>query len=273
VPGDPAQVIYIWFDALVNYVSALGLGGDEALLDRYWRAGERTHVIGKGIARFHAVYWVAFLLSADLPLPDRILVHGYLTVDGEKIRKSGRGFEVGPVVDRFGVDALRWYFVRRCRTRVDSDVVTEEIGGAYDGDLADRLGNLVQRTTALVAKRGGRVPDRNDTPHAAELRAITEALPARVDAALDAFLPDDAAAAIVAVLDAANRYLEITAPWRDPDASALHAPLDAARIVAGELAPFVPGVSATILARLGTLAPGAPLPHGPPPLPRLTKRA
>src|ERR1043166_7792800 len=141
VPGDPGQVIYVWFDALANYLASLdlgapggpsgpscpsGLGGDEALLDRYWRGGpeqldgerderdgrgnapdtrgsepggqcvERRHVIGKGITRFHAVYWPAFLLSAGLPLPDRICVHGYLTIDGEKIAKSGRSVEVGP---------------------------------------------------------------------------------------------------------------------------------------------------------------------------------
>lgn len=275
VPDDPTQVIYVWFDALVNYVSALGLAGDEALLDRYWRTGERVHVIGKGISRFHAVYWPAFLLSAGLPLPDRIFVHGYLTVDGEKISKSRRNVEVEPVIEQCGVDALRWYFARCCRTRSDSDVSIDAICDSYDRDLVDRLGNLAQRATTLAVKlTGGRVPLPSDTPAASELDARTRALPARVDAALDAFAPDEAASAIVELLDAANRYLEAAAPWRlartDPDAAAtaLYAPLAAARVAAAELAPFVPEVAAVIAARLGELQPGGALVAGPPPLPR-----
>ena len=285
VPDDPDQVIYVWFDALTNYLSALDLGGDLGgeLLARYWTGGgERVHVIGKGITRFHAVYWPAFLLSAGLPLPDRICVHGYLTIDGEKIAKSGRSVEVGPIVERLGADALRWYFVRRCRTRSDADVVTGAIASAYDLDLADGLGNLVQRGTQLGARLGVPIERPSaESPDAAALRGLAEALPARIDAALDAFLPDDAAAAIVELIDAANRTIERTAPWRiargDPAAAAaaLYAPLEAARIAAGELLPFVPGAARTVLARLGDpvgdpqwgRAPGV-LAAGAPPLPR-----
>jgi methionyl-tRNA synthetase len=240
-----------------------------------------VHVIGKGITRFHAVYWPAFLLSAGLPLPDRIDVHGYLTVDGEKISKSRRSVEVEPFVERCGVDALRWYFVRCCRTRVDSDVSLAAICDAHDRDLADRLGNLVQRCSALATKlANGRVPACSD---GGELRALAEALPARVDAALDAFLFDDATSAIVDLVDAANRAIEIAAPWRwqgvDParGAALIYAPLEAARIAAGELLPFVPATARAIAARLGEptlepgwgrLEPGALLPAGPPPIPR-----
>jgi methionyl-tRNA synthetase len=289
VPDDPTQVVYVWFDALANYLTSLGLGGDDALLDRYWRACEdRVHVIGKGITRFHAVYWAAFLLSAGLPLPDRILVHGYLTVDGEKISKSGRNVEVAPVVENVGVDALRWYFARRCRTRADADVSLSAICAAHDGDLADRLGNLVQRSVALAVKTsGGRVPTPTETPESSRLRALAEALPARVDLAIAAFAVDEAAAAIVDLLDAANRYLELVAPWRlhrtDPAAAsaALYAPLEAARVAAAELSPFVPEVARTIATRLGAdlrpdwggLAPGAALHLGPPPVPRRARTA
>ena len=289
VPDDPDQVIYVWFDALASYVASLGLGGNEALLDRYWRtATDRVHVIGKGITRFHAAYWPAFLLSAGLPLPDRIAVHGYLTVDGEKIRKSGRIVEVEPVVAECGVDALRWYFARRCRTRVDSDVTRAAIIDAHDRDLSDGLGNLVHRCTTLAATLcAGRAPAPCDTTDAGALRAAAEALPARVDAALDAFVLDEAAAAIVRLVDLANRTLERAEPWRvrrtDPAAAAasLYAPLEAARIAAGELAPFVPEIARTIASRLGTtelasswgrLAPGTELPIGPPPVPRKTSR-
>lgn len=276
VPGDPSQVIYVWFDALANYLASLGLGGDEQLLDLYWRGGgERVHVIGKGITRFHAVYWPAFLLAAGLPLPDAIYVHGYLTVDGAKISKSGRNVEVGPVVEQCGTDALRWYFARACRTRADADVSIDAICDAYDRDLADRLGNLVQRCTTLAAKlTGGRVPAPSDTPPARELVVLADELPARVDAALDAFAPDEATAAIVGVLDFANSYLERTEPWRiaraDPAAaaSALYAPLHAAGVVARELRSFAPDIAATIAGRIGELQPGAELRVGPPPLPR-----
>jgi len=270
VPGDPSQVVWVWFDALAYYLTALGLGGDDAaLLDRYWRAGERAHVVGKGVTRFHAVYWPAFLLSAGLPLPGTIYVHGYLTVDGEKIRKSG-GTPVGvpPLVGRYGADALRWYFVRRCRTRSDADVPLASLAAAHDAELADRLGNLVQRTVALAGRLcGGRVPERGEP---GELALLGDALPARVDAALAAFLPDEAAGAILELVDAANRELDRSAPWRTRDATALYAPLEAARRAASELQPFVPGVAQAIANRLGDapLEPGAPLVAGPPPVPK-----
>jgi methionyl-tRNA synthetase len=284
VPGDPDQVIYVWFDALTSYLASLGLGSGDPLLDTYWHGSDdRVHVIGKGITRFHAVYWPAFLLSAGLPLPDRVAVHGYLTIDGEKISKTGRNVEVGPFVEQCGVDALRWFFARRCRTRTDSDVTLAAILEAHDADLADRLGNLVQRCIALAhTVSDGRVPAPAGAPPP-ELHALAAALPGRVDAALDAFLFDDALAAVVELIDAANRSLELTAPWSlrrtDPTAAAaaLHAPLEAARIVTGELSPFVPDLASTIARRLGTpslaatwgeLQPGAPLHAGPPPVPR-----
>ena len=279
VPDDPSQIIYVWFDALTNYIAALDYP-DGAL------PADTTHVLGKGVTRFHAVYWPAFLLSAGLPLPRRIRVHGYLTVDGEKIRKSGGGgYEVPPVVAQTSADALRWYFLRRCRTRTDADVSLAAITAAHDEDLADRLGNLVQRTIALATRlTGSAVPSRDDE---SPLRALATALPARVDAALDGFLFDDATAAILALVDAANRELETTSPWlvarTDPAraAASLYAPLEAARVAAAELAPFIPSTSGAILARLGTtdasptwgqLVPGAALVTGPPPVIRLARR-
>jgi methionyl-tRNA synthetase len=226
------------------------------------------------------VYWPVFLLAAGLPLPDAICVHGYLTVDGAKISKSGRNVEVGPVAAQCGIDALRWYFARACRTRTDADVSIDAICDAYDRDLADRLGNLVQRCTTLAAKlTGGRVPTPSDAPPARELVAFADEVPVRVDAALDAFAPDEATATIVGLLDFANSYLERTAPWRiaraDPGAaaSALYAPLYAAGVAARELRPFAPDIAATIAGRIGELHPGAELRVGPPPLPRKRSRA
>ena len=259
VPGDRTQVIYVWFDALANYLASLGLGDSGPLLDRYWRP-QRTHVIGKGIARFHAVYWPAFLLAAGLPLPDRIFVHGYLTVDGEKIGKSRRSVDVPPLVAQTSVDALRWYFARRCRTRVDSDVSLGAIIAAHDRDLAGGIGNLVSRTITLAARVG-------TSPGEHALAARVDALPAQIDAALDAFALDDAAQAIVELVDAANRSLEETAPWRlaktDPAAAAvaLRGPLAVARAVTGELEPFVPDVARTLAAHLEDARSGPAIPR------------
>jgi methionyl-tRNA synthetase len=251
VPDDPSQVIYVWFDALANY-----LVPDDW---QTWR--ERTHVIGKGITRFHAVYWLAFLLAANLPLPDHIFVHGYLTVDGAKIAKSGTTVEVPPVVERCGVDAVRWYFARQCRTRTDADVSINAILACHDRDLANRLGNLAHRCVTLLAKLPATTAD--DDGDALRREAI--ALPARIDTALDAFAVDEAAAAIIDLLDAANRHVDATAPWRlaksDPLAArrALAPALHAARVAATELAPFVPGISRDVLRYLEV--------GGPPPVP------
>lgn len=263
VPGDPTQVIYVWFDALTNYLTSLGYGdpGAPALVERYWRAGgERTHVIGKGISRFHAAYWPAFLLAAGLPLPDRILVHGYLTVGGAKLRKSAAAtatdaaYDVPGIVARFGSDAVRWYFARRCRTRADSDVVLDDIARAHDADLVGRLGNLVQRCLRFADPSRTAAALAAPAPDDAALRALAAAVPARVDTALDAFLPDDAVASILELVDAANVAVEQRTPWRLAPAlaaAAVAAPLEAARLAAAELAPFVPATARAIAARLG----------------------
>lgn len=224
VPDDPSQIIYVWFDALANY------------LVTDWSAFERrTHVIGKGITRFHAAYWLAFLLAAELPLPERICVHGYLTVNGKKIAKSGEGFDVPPVVERVGACALRWFYARRCRTHVDSDVTLDAIVAAHDADLANRIGNLGQRTRSIAARVG-----------AVATTPLDDGLPARIDAALERFQFDEAAAAIVDVADQANRYVDTHAPWRLPPDEArrnLGPVLATVELLAGELEPFVPGVA------------------------------
>ena len=152
VPDDPTQVIYVWWDALGNYITALdyGTGGDA--FDTWWRGSdERIHVIGKGIVRFHAVYWPAMLLSAGEPLPTKIFVHPYLTAAGTKLSKtSGNSIDPITVVDEVGTDALRWWFLRDVPRTVDADFTVERVIARSDEDLAHGVGNLVHRIVTMV---------------------------------------------------------------------------------------------------------------------------
>jgi methionyl-tRNA synthetase len=258
VPGDPSQVVYVWWDALANYVTALGYGGDGAAFDDWWAgSADRVHVVGKGIVRFHAVYWLAQLLSAGLTLPTTILVHDYLTVRGAKIAKS-TGVTADPVdlARRHGTDALRWWFLREVPRVGDTDFTEERLVARHDLELANGLGNLVQRTLTLVHRlRDGAV----GAPEQGELTAAADALPAVVDRAIDGFDLRTAAGALVAVVDLGNRTIEAERPWeagrRDlPRTDAVLAGLvHACRVVAGELTPFLPGGAARLEAQLGAV--------------------
>ncbi|SEE80818.1 methionine--tRNA ligase [Jiangella alba] len=252
VPGDPGQVVYVWWDALANYVTALGYGGagDDAYRDWWTGSADRVHVIGKGIVRFHAVYWLAQLLAAGLPLPTAILVHDYLTADGVKLAKSG-GATADPsaLVARYGTDALRWWFVREVPRTGDTDFTEQRLVARHDLELANGLGNLVQRTLTLVHRRTGGVVG---PPGTGALADAADALPAAVDRALDGFDLRAATAALVAVVDLANRTIEAERPWeRRAGADTVLATLvHACRVVAAELEPFVPGGAARLRAQL-----------------------
>jgi methionyl-tRNA synthetase len=261
VPGDPTQIVYVWFDALVNYISALDYGtldghGNGAAYERWWRgANARVHVVGKGIVRFHAISWPAMLLSAGEPLPTDVLVHDYLTVDGTKISKS-LGNTVDPValVDRYGTDALRWWLLRSVPRVGEADFGVAGLVETVNRDLANGVGNLVNRVVSLVhTLRAGVVPRAPaDTAFDASVGALSD----RVDRALDRFDFRNALEAISETVADANRYLEATRPWaRDREPAeidvVLRASVAAARIVARELAPFVPDSSARALDALG----------------------
>jgi methionyl-tRNA synthetase len=170
VPGDPDQVIYVWWDALGNYITSLGYGTGSPDYQRWWAdAGRRVHLVGKGVLRFHAVYWPAILLSAGEPLPTAILVHDYLTIGGSKISKSGLAAPTGgaagetadPValVERYGTDAVRWWLLREVPRLDDADFTAARLVARANEDLANDLGNLVSRVVTLVHRcRNGRVP-------------------------------------------------------------------------------------------------------------------
>jgi len=152
VPGDENQVIYVWFDALSNYINALDYADDGEKFKKYWLENpNRTHVIGKGILRFHAVYWPAMLLSAGLPLPTEIFVHGYLTVEGQKISKSlGNVIDPFELVEKYGADPLRYYLLAKFSPFEDGDFSEAKLRETYNSDLANGLGNLVSRIAKLA---------------------------------------------------------------------------------------------------------------------------
>jgi methionyl-tRNA synthetase len=256
VPQDPGQVIYVWFDALANYITALDFGSGGERYQTWWeRADERAHVIGKGIIRFHAIYWPAILLSAGEPLPTAIFVHDYLTVDGQKLSKSG-ATSVDPVelAARYGSDALRWWFIRDVPRSGDADF-REELIAARANELADDLGNLVNRVVTLLRRFRpyGLGPTARPPDEArAVLVAITQTTGA-IEDALDRFDFRAAADSLWSVVGEANRFVSTTRPWelakaeRAGDGAArarldgvLAVLLDACEAITRELQPFLP---------------------------------
>jgi methionyl-tRNA synthetase len=269
IPGDPSQVVYVWFDALANYITALGYGTDAELYRRYWtESRRRIHVIGKGILRFHAIYWPAMLLSAGEPLPTTIWVHGYLTIGGQKISKStGNVVDPFALVARYGVDPVRYWLLREVPPFGDADYADERLERRYNADLANDLGNLLNRTVSMVHRyRQGIVPAPGEPgPADQRLEAVAAGLAERVRTALEDDLdPQAGLAAIWELAGAANRYVEETAPWTlarseqagDPQArqrldSVLHHPAEALRIVAEALRPFLPETAERVARQLG----------------------
>ncbi len=287
VPGDPGQVMYVWWDALGNYISALGYGGQAGEYERWWRhADRRVHLVGKGVLRFHAVYWPAMLLSAGQPLPTDILVHDYLTTDGRKISKSGAGTpDPVALVRQFGTDSVRWWLLREVPRVGDTDFTAGRLIARANADLAGGLGNLVSRTVTMVHRyRAGVLPGgggqgRAGGPGAGRLRAACERAPGLVDAALADFDFRAAADATWQIVDQANRYIEDVRPWQlarsqhGPAAARLDAALalliGACRCVAGQLAPLVPATAARVAAQCTPAGPLGKLPDPEPVFGRL----
>jgi methionyl-tRNA synthetase len=263
VPGDPGQVIYVWFDALCNYVTALGYGtGDDAYRGWWASPGRRIHLLGKGVLRFHAVYWPAMLLSAGQPLPTDIFVHDYLTAGGQKISKSsGSGADPAALAAEYGTDAVRWWLLREVPRVGDADFTVERLIARADDELANGLGNLVNRVIAMIHRyRGGRVPDPLPVPAGGEdLDAACLQARGSVGAALAEFDFRRATSAVWAIADEANRFINRARPWelaraeRDGDASAgprldgvLSALFGACVALGAELESFLPDAAACI---------------------------
>jgi methionyl-tRNA synthetase len=215
VPDHSEDVVYVWFDALANYLSGLSFEGDRDGFERRWtEAKTRCHLIGKGISKFHAIYWPAILLSAGVEPPTRILVHGYLTVAGRKIGKSfGNGIDPEPIVADYGTpDALRYYLLRHIRPFDDGDFSESRLQTAWNGELADQIGNLASRVLALIDREcGGVVPSL--CPN--EFTVATDQLVGAVLLAWDRHEFHSALSLILAHAAAANARLVQRAPWTD----------------------------------------------------------
>jgi methionyl-tRNA synthetase len=267
VPGDADQVMYVWFDALTNYVTALGYAGDAAPYRAFWRDNpHRVHVIGKDILRFHAVYWPAMLLSAGAPLPSTILVHGFLTRAGRRMSKTlGTGVDPTALTRSWGVDTVRYWLLREVPPAGDADYTDAGLERTYHTDLANDLGNLVQRTVSMVHRyRAGAVPAL-ETGATTALREVASELPRAFHGAfVEGWDPRLALDGIFALVRRANHTVADTRPW------ALAAAGDAAtrrrldgvlaelteclRLVAEALRPFLPDTAARMAAQLGIAA-------------------
>lgn len=259
VPGSPDHVMYVWVDALANYLTPSGY--PDAGWEKLWPAN--LHVIGKDIVRFHSIYWPAFLMSAGLPLPGGIFGHGFVLFRGEKMSKSlGNIVEPGDLVESFGVDPLRYYLLRAIQFGQDGEWSPEAIGRRINADLANDLGNLAQRTLSMIAKAcGGKVPPggpQQDSDRA--LMAELQTLPDACRAAHAAVRPDVALDAIWARVGATNLYLNENAPWTlrktDPERAdvVLYHAAEAVRQIAILVQPAMPASGAKLLDQLAVPA-------------------
>ncbi len=250
VPNDPTQRIYVWMDALNIYQSGVGFGWDEKLYEKWWPAN--LQVIGRGILRFHAVYWPAFLLSAKLALPKKLFVHDYITIDGQKMSKTlGNIIDPLEVINKYGVDALRYYLLSKVSPFTDGDYSNIKMLEAYNADLANGLGNLVARIAKLAEKINF------------EVKQTTEIFDPLVKEKLEEFKFNEALAAIWADIAALDKKINETEPWK-LEAKQLEEFLSVStvkiRSIALSLKPFLPETAEKILKQFsGQIKSQAPL--------------
>jgi methionyl-tRNA synthetase len=258
LPWDTGSVVYVWFDALINYAAAVGFGSDAERSNQWWPAD--LHLIGKDITRFHTVIWPAMLMSARLPLPRQVFAHGFMTVNGQRMSKSNTGTIIDPLdaARRHGVDPLRLYLVKEVVFGDDGDFSWERFDERYNADLANNLGNLVSRVTAMAHQyRQGRLVPASEG--ALRLRHVADDVAGAYRRAMDALEITEAAASVFRLIDATNLHIAETAPWsmaKDPSQAdrltqVLFDAAEAIRLAAVLLSPIMPASSREILRRVG----------------------
>ncbi len=261
VDFDPGHVVYVWVDALSNYITALGYLNDKYdEFDKFWPVAH--HIVGKEIVRFHSIIWPAMLMSLGLPVPQKVYGHGWLVIDGGKMSKS-KGNVVDPYVlaERFGVDALRFFLLRTFPFGSDGNFSNELLINTINTDLANNLGNLVSRTTAMTEKYfGGTLPeDREESEADSELIEMINAVRGRYEKQMDAFQIHLGIDEVFKLLQRANKYIDETTPWilaRDESkkarlATVLYNLLEAIRVSLILLTPVIPDSSAKALDQIG----------------------
>jgi methionyl-tRNA synthetase len=257
-PGHEGQTVYVWFDALINYLSATGYPDDRSA--RLWPAD--LHVIGPDITRFHCVIWPAMLMAADLPVPRAVWSHGWMTFGGARFSKSaGVRYSLDEAIDRHGADALRYFLLREVAWNASGEFSLERFDARYTADLADTIGNLASRTLAMVRRyRGGVVPDLTGapTPLEGEARGFLD----RYREAMDALRLHDGAAVLVDLAARANQFVQETTPWTlakqgpaEELDSVLASLVRAVARLAALAAPFMPGKAEDLWAELGAPSP------------------
>jgi methionyl-tRNA synthetase len=252
VPGDPTQILWTWFDALSDYINAVGYPDNPKKFKKWWPAN--LHIVGKGIIRFHAVYWIAMLLSAKLDLPKTIFVHGYLTSAGQKMSKSLRNvIDPFELVKKYGVDSIRYFLLREASPFEDLDFTYEKFEKRYNSDLAKGLGNLIARVITIAQNPKSQIPNSKQILNPKSQKAIDKTKK-NYYKALDEFKFNEALIAVWELISFCDRYIEKERPWEESknQKKVISNLLFAIGEIAKLLEPFLPETSEKIIDQLKT---------------------
>lgn len=266
LPDDPEQVLYVWVDALLNYITAIGYGDDRETFERYWPAD--VHLMAKEIIRFHCLYWPAMLMSVGLPVPSLVFAHGWLTKDGQKLSKTtGNIIDPFDLVERFGADAVRYFFLREGAFGADWDYTDQSFMRRYNADLANDFGNLLNRTLQMVVRYfDGVVPPPSDEAEAVDqsLMELAGSLGARIADGVQRLALQEVLIHVWDLVEQANRYVQETSPWElakarkagsaqagERLATVLYNLVDVLRLLGYCLVPVIPNKAEELLKQLG----------------------